>query len=82
MRISTRKHVKREEKGMFKRAVIVVGLLALIAPVGCNTTRPVFYSWPHNKRKLRKVMDDFHEVHKDFDRIVFDLPYYPVEMDY
>jgi len=67
---------------MFTRGVILVGLLALFAPTGCSTTENTFYSWPHHKRRFRKIFDDFHKMHEDVDRIIFDMEPYPVEVDY
>ena len=67
---------------MRKKLVICLGLLALFAPVGCNTTEPVIWSWPHHKRRLRKIASDLHKVHEDIDRIIFDMEPYPVEIDY
>lgn len=67
---------------MIKKALLLVGLLALLMPTGCNTTDPVIWSWPHHKRRLRGILDDFHEVHMDLDRIIFDMENYPVEVDY
>jgi hypothetical protein len=67
---------------MRRRFLILMGLAGLLIPVGCATREPVFWSWPHNKRKLLTVIDGFHEFHKDFDRIIFDMEEYPVEPDY
>jgi len=46
------------------------------------TTEPTIYSWPHHKRRIRHMLDDFHKVHMDIDRIIFDMEEYPVEVDY
>lgn len=35
---------------------------------GCFTL-----NWNHNRRHLRKFIDQIREVHRDIDRIVFDL---------
>lgn len=67
---------------MLKRLLAVISLAALFAPVGCSTTEPVIWSWPHNKRRLRAIMEDFHELHMDIDRVIFDMEPYPVEVDY
>lgn len=60
-----------------------LGLLSLLAclflPVGCGTTRPVLWSWPHNKRKIMTILDQFHDVHMDFDRIFLDMDEVPIE---
>ncbi|MEM7233789.1 MAG: hypothetical protein AAF517_16555 [Planctomycetota bacterium] len=67
---------------MRKKLLILAGLVCLFAPLGCNTTEPTFYSWPHHKRRLRKIVDGLHEMHMDIDRIIFDMEPYPVEIDY
>ena len=67
---------------MRKKLIVLLGLAALLAPVGCSTTEPVSWSWPHNKRRLRKITDGLHQVHEDFDRIFFDMEPFPVELDY
>ena len=67
---------------MRKKLLILVGLLALMAPIGCSTSEPTMWSWSHHKRRLRTLMDDMHQVHMDFDRIVFDMEPYPVEIDH
>ncbi|MCZ6793550.1 MAG: hypothetical protein O7J95_08055 [Planctomycetota bacterium] len=67
---------------MLRKAVLLLGLLALLAPIGCETTDPYIWSWPHNKRRLRTIFADLHELHKDLDRIVFDMESYPVEVDW
>ncbi len=60
-----------------------LGLLALLGllflPVGCMTNRPVIWSWPHNKRKIMTVLEQFHRVHMDFDRVFLDMPELPLE---
>ena len=58
---------------MFRKLLLVIGLLALLAPTGCNTTEPVMWSWPHNKPHLRALLDSFHDMHMDVDRIIFDF---------
>ena len=50
--------------------------------IGCNTTEPVIWSWPHNKRRIMKVMDGFHKLHMDVNRIIFDMDEYPIESDH
>ena len=69
---------------MLRRLIVIVGIVALLAPlaVSCNTREPVLWSWPHNKRKLMSIVDGLHELHMDFDRIVFDMEEYPIEPDY
>ena len=72
---------------MLKRALKIAGIAALVlpwfvVPCGCNTTEPVIWSWPHHKRRLRVMVDDLHQVHMDFDRIIFDMEEYPIEVEY
>ena len=69
---------------MARRLLIVAGLVAILLPlgVGCNTREPVIWSWPHNKRRILKTLDGFHQFHADFDRIIFDMEDYPIEPDY
>ncbi len=62
------------------RRLLVLSLLALtLLPAGCMTNRPYLWSWPHNKRKILTVLDDFHRVHMEIDRIVFDMDDRPLE---
>jgi hypothetical protein len=67
---------------MLRKLLLVIGLVALFLPVGCNTTEPMPWSWPHNKRRLRAIGRDLHAVHMDIDRIFFDMEEYPIEVDY
>jgi hypothetical protein len=64
---------------MLRRLGLLAILGLLFLPAGCMTNRPVLWSWPHNKRKIMTVLDQFHKVHMDFDRIVFDMEELPVE---
>ena len=64
---------------MLRRLGLLFLLGALFIPAGCMTNRPVFYSWPHHKRRINKILEGFHEVHMDFDRIVFDMEELPLE---
>jgi hypothetical protein len=57
----------------------LLGLLFLPIPVGCMTNRPVIWSWPHHKRRIMTVLEQFHQVHMDIDRIVFDMDELPLE---
>jgi len=69
---------------MLRRFLIITGLVAMFVPLGmgCSTREPVIWGWPHNKRRIMKVMDDFHKMHTSFDRIIFDMEEYPIEPDY
>jgi len=59
--------------------IALLGLLFLPLPIGCMTNRPVIWSWPHNKRKIMTVLEQFHQVHMDFDRIFLDVEELPLE---
>jgi len=69
---------------MLKKLIIVTGVVTLLLPfsVGCTTTEPVMWSWPHHKRRLLTITEGFHKLHMDIDRIVFDMEEYPIEADY
>jgi hypothetical protein len=67
---------------MLKKLLLCVGMLSVVATPGCMTTEPTIYSWPHHKRRIRAVLDDLHEFHVDFDRVLFDMEEYPRELDY
>lgn len=62
------------------RRIIALGLLAaFLLPAGCMTTRPVLWSWPHHKRRVRTILEGFHQLHMDVDRIIFDMEERPIE---
>ncbi len=69
---------------MLRRLLLSLGVLACLVPFGvsCNTTEPVIWSWPHNKRRIMTTLDGFHRLHMDFDRIIFDMEEYPIESEY
>ena len=67
---------------MLKKLLLYVGILSVLATAGCMTTEPTIYSWPHHKRRIRRILDDLHEFHVDFDRVMFDMEEYPRELDY
>jgi hypothetical protein len=64
---------------MFRRLGLIALLVSLFLPVGCMTNRPVIWSWPHNKRRIMTMLDQFHQVHMDADRILFDMEELPLE---
>ena len=64
---------------MFRRLGLLALLGSLFLPVGCWTTRPVIWSWPHNKRRILTSLEHWHEFHMDFDRIIFDMDEVPIE---
>lgn len=52
-----------------KRLVLAVALAGLVSSTsGCFTL-----NWNHNRRHLRKFIDQIREFHRDVDRVVFDL---------
>ena len=69
---------------MLKKWLIVAGLVAMFLPfgAGCNTTEPVIWSWPHNKRRVQTIVDGFHKLHMDIDRIFFNMDEHPIEADH
>lgn len=61
-------YLQRGQEKM-KRFVLVAALgFVMTATSGCFTL-----NWNHNRRHLRKFIDQVREVHRDIDRIVFDL---------
>ena len=64
---------------MLRRLGLVFLLAAMFLPAGCMTPRPHIWSWPHNKRRILTILEDFHEVHMDIDRILFDMDELPLE---
>ena len=60
---------------MLRRLILTLGTALLLLPVaaGCNTREPVIWSWPHNQRRIMTVINGFHRLHMDVDRIIFDM---------
>ena len=69
---------------MLKKLLIIAGLVGIVVPFGvsCNTTEPVIWSWPHHKRRMMTMLDGFHRLHMDVDRIIFDMEEHPIEAEY
>lgn len=69
---------------MLRRVLLVLGMISMVVPLGvsCNTTEPVIWSWPHNKRRAMTVLNGFHRLHMDIDRIIFDMEEHPIEAEY
>jgi hypothetical protein len=69
---------------MLRRFLLLLGMAAILLPVGvsCNTREPTIYSWPHHKRRIMTVVNGFHRLHMDLDRIIFDMEEYPLESEY
>jgi hypothetical protein len=57
---------------------LLFALFLLPAP-GCMTNKPYLWSWPHHKRRLNKMLEDWHALHMDLDRILFDMDERPLE---
>lgn len=64
---------------MLKRLGLLLIVGAMFLPLGCSTNRPYIWSWPHHKRRILTIFEDFHNLHKDIDRIFFDMDYRPLE---
>jgi hypothetical protein len=75
---------KGVRRNMLRKLMIALGLVGIVLPLGsgCSTNEPVIWSAPHNKRRVMTVLNGFHRLHMDFDRIIFDMEEYPVETDY
>ena len=67
-----------------RRLLLSLGAVLLLLPLGagCETNEPVIWSLPHNKRHGLTILNGFHRLHMDIDRIIFDMEEYPVEADY
>jgi hypothetical protein len=67
-----------------RRLLLTLGAVLFLLPLGsgCETNEPVIWSLPHNKRRILTVLNGFHRLHMDIDRIIFDMEEYPVEADY
>lgn len=50
-----------------------IATVAILGVVVASMTGCFTLSWSHNRRHLRKFIDQIREVHQDIDRIVFDL---------
>ena len=58
-----------------KKAILVVATLAMFVSMsGCFTM-----SWKHNRRHLRKFIDELIELHQDIDKVIFGLDKDPSE---
>lgn len=52
-----------------RRVLCAIALAAVLASTsGCFTL-----NWNHNRRHLRKFIEQIRELHQDIDRVVFDL---------
>ncbi len=58
-----------------KKALLVAATFAVLFSVsGCFTL-----SWKHNRRHLRKFIDELIELHQDVDKVIFGLDKDPSE---
>ena len=58
-----------------KKALLMAATFAVVVSVsGCFTL-----SWKHNRRHLRKFIDELIELHQDVDRVIFGLDRDPSE---
>jgi hypothetical protein len=58
----------------------VWSLFALLVFVGSTAAGCIsMTSWAHNKRHVKQVWHELHDLHEDFDRIVFGLERNPAE---
>ena len=58
-----------------KKALLTVATFAVVVSFsGCFTL-----SWKHNRRHLRKVIDELIELHQDIDKVIFGLDKDPSE---
>jgi hypothetical protein len=55
---------------MVRKVVLLLGVAALLLPLGCATPRPYPWSWPHNKRRLNTMMAGFERAGSDFNRLI------------
>jgi hypothetical protein len=55
---------------MVRKVLLVLGVAALLLPVGCSSPRPYPWSWLHNKRRINVVMGGFEQAAKDFNRLI------------
>ncbi|MDC3379476.1 hypothetical protein OAX78_04260 [Planctomycetota bacterium] len=52
---------------------------AAIALMGFTASGCFSLSWAHNRRHVRKIIDEFVELHQDFDKVIFGLDRNPAE---
>lgn len=58
-----------------RRFVAVIGVLALVV----GTSGCLSLNWHHNRRHVRKVIDDLIDLHQDMDKVIFGLERNPAE---
>ncbi len=53
--------------------------LAVMATVCFSLTGCFSLSWAHNRRHIRKVIDEMVQLHEDIDKVIFGLDRNPAE---
>ena len=57
-----------------KKLLTVSALALMLTASGCFTL-----NWAHNRRHLRKFVDEIIELHQDVDKVIFGLDKNPAE---
>lgn len=57
-----------------KASVYALGLAVALTASGCFSL-----SWAHNRRHVRKIIDQLVELHQDIDKVIFGLDPNPNE---
>lgn len=57
-----------------KKVFLSLACACFLFAVGCPTT-----NWAHNRRHFKKIREELRELHKEIDRVFFDLEYDPSE---
>jgi hypothetical protein len=65
---------KGESANPMKKLLTVTAVLLMVSASGCFTL-----NWAHNRRHLRKFIDEIIEFHQDVDKVVFGLDKNPAE---
>ncbi len=59
---------------MKKQAVYAFAVALVLSVSGCFSL-----SWAHNRRHIRKIIDEFVALHQDIDKVIFGLDRNPAE---
>lgn len=59
---------------MKKQAVYAFAVALVLSISGCFSL-----SWAHNRRHIRKIIDEFVALHQDIDKVIFGLDRNPAE---
>ena len=66
---------------MVRKLLLILGLVAILFPLGCSTPRPYFWGWSYNKRRINTMLNGFEEAASDFNRLVLqDVRTFPDKM--